>query len=157
MAEVAMPAKRDAGTIDLFSDYAPGPVVERFAPERVRAVRLGALLAQAVAETLREQSMPRAEIAKAMSDYLGERVTEAMLNQYSSQANDKHNIPAHRLVALAVVTGDARLLNALCGEVGLIAVPEKYEALMRRELAREAAEKLTREANAADAQWRAAR
>lgn len=117
-------------------------------------MNLGAVLARAVAETLREQTMPRGEIAAAMTEWLGERVTEAMLNQYASQANDKHNIPAHRLVALAVITKDARLLNALCAEAGLIAIPASFESLIRRELAKEAAEKLTREAQAADAQWR---
>lgn len=150
-------ARRDSCTIDLFAEYAPGPVVERFAPERIRAVKLGEVLARAVAETLRDHPNNRAEIAATMSEFLGERVTAAMLNQYASQANAQHNIPAHRLVALSVATGDDRLLNALCAEAGLIAIPTKYEALIRRELAKEAADKLTREAHAADAQWRSGR
>jgi hypothetical protein len=80
-----------------------------------------------------------------------------MLNQYTSPANDKHNIPAHRLIALAVVTNDARLLNALVAEADLICVGAKYEALIRREMAKEAKDRLDREITAADAQWRAGR
>jgi len=147
--------KRDLGTIDLFREYEPKPAVLRYAPERVRAATLGGQLARAIAETLRDQvTKSREALAAEMSEYLGERVTPAMLNQYASQANDKHNIPAHRLIALVVVTGDARLLNALLAEAGFVAVPEKYEALIRRELAKEAQAKLAREVEAADREWR---
>lgn len=150
--------RRDPHTIDLFREFEPPPVVERYDPERVRAASLPMLIARAISETLREHPEPRAEIAKAMTEYLGEPVTVAMLDKYASlAASSTHAIPAHRLVALAVVTGDARLINALVAQAGLICVGAKYEALVRRELAKEAQEKLAREIAAADAQWRAGR
>ena len=82
---------------------------------------------------------------------------EQMLDAYASQAREKHNIPTHRLVALAVVTGDIRLINALIADTNFIAVEARFESLIRRELAREARDRLDREINSADAQWKASR
>jgi hypothetical protein len=153
-----MAKRRDGSTLDLFRDFEPPAVVDRYAPERVRSYKVAGRIAAAVAETLKTCGRPRSEIARAMSDYLGERVSEAMLNQYAAPSAEGHTIPAHRLVALAVVTDDgSRLANALLADTGLIAVDGKYEALINRELADEAIEKLQRRRNAADAQWRSGR
>jgi hypothetical protein len=152
-----MTRRRDPETVDLFSEYTPRPVVERYAAERVRAARAGARIKRAVSEAMRESGRSRSELAKAMSDYLGESVTTGMLDQYASTANEGHNITAYRLVALLAVTGDLRLINALLSDTGAIAVDGKYEALIRREMAKEARDRLDREINAADAQWRAGR
>lgn len=152
-----MTKRRAIDNLDLFRDATPQPVVARHDPERVRAATLPMLLARAIAETLKDCGMTRAEVAEAMSSRLGETVTEAMLNKYASTASESHTIPAHRLIALTAVTGDARILNALLAEAGLIAIPEKYEALIRREMAKEALDKLNREIGAADAEWRASR
>lgn len=152
-----MSRRRDPATPDLFRDFAPPPVVARYEAERVRAATMSMRLARAVSEALRGCGRSRAVIAHLMSEWLGEPVSEAMLNAYSSGARDKHNIPAHRLIALAAVTRDARLINALLADTGLIAVDEKYEALIRREMAKEARERLDREIAAADATWRAGR
>lgn len=148
---------RDGGTLDLFRDYQPGPVVARYDEQLVRASNDRARLARAVAAALRSNNGDRAQVAKEVSEYLGERVSEAMLNRYASQGAEEHAIPAHRLIALAIVLGDARLINALLTETGLIAIDAKYEALIRREQAREAAARLQREAEAADAAWKASR
>jgi hypothetical protein len=149
--------RRDTATPDLFSDYLPKPVVERFAPERVRAARCSARIKQAVKEALKDAGRTREAIAASMSDYLGEPVSPNMLDQYTSGANENSNISAHRLVALYVVTGDIRLINALLADTDTIAVAGRYEALIRREMAKEARARLDREINAADAQWRAGR
>lgn len=146
----------DSATPDLFRDYTPAPVVQRFSQERVRAARTSTRIARAVAEAIKQSKLSRAQIAEAMSGD-GETVSTAVLNQYSSTANDRHNIPAHRLVALAVVTGDVRLLNAALEATPFVAVDARFEPLIRRELAKEAREKLDREIGAADAQWRAGR
>ena len=148
---------RDAGTLDMFRDYTPGPVVARYDEQLVRASNDRARLARAVAAALRVNNGDRAAIANEVSEYLGERVSEAMLNRYASQGAEDHAIPAHRLIALAIVLGDARLINALLTDTGLIAIDAKYEALIRREQARDAAARMQREAEAADAAWRASR
>lgn len=152
-----MTARRDRQTLDLFRDYAPAPVVPRFDPDTVKAYRLQGRLAKAVARTLDDAGRSRADVAKAMTEVLGEDVSKAMLDAYASQAKESHQISAARLAALVEVTGDARALNVLLADFGLIAVPDKYEALLRREAAREMRERIEREEQAADAEWRARR
>lgn len=101
--------------------------------------------------------MGRAEIAAAMSELLKTTVSKAMLDGYASQAREQHSISAVRLAALVAVTNDARALNALLEDTGLIVIPKRYEALLRREKARELRERAEREEQAADAEWKAKR
>lgn len=148
--------RRDTATTDLFRDYQPGPVVERFAPEQVQGWSLAVRLSKAISATLKETSVPRDEIARAMSEVLNDEISKTTLDAYASQAKE-HSISAVRLAALIEVTGDARALNALLENSGLIVVPQKYEALLRREKARELKERAEREEQAADAEWKAKR
>lgn len=150
-----MPPRRlDTLTTDLFRDYEPAPVVERFEHEAVKAWSLSGRLSKAVALTLDEAELGRAEIAAAMSEILKTTVSKSMLDQYAAQAKE-HSISAVRLAALIQVTGDVRALNALLEDCGLIVIPKKYEALLRRERAREIKHRAEREEQAADAEWRA--
>lgn len=152
-----MSRRRDGSTPDLFLEYRPAPVVERFSRERVRAAHCAGLIARAVAEAIKESRHNRETIARLMSEHLCESITIAMLDQYSSVANEKNNISAHRLAALFIVTGDIRLINAMLEGTGAIAVHAKYEFLIRREQAKEDRDRAEREMNTADAQWRAGR
>lgn len=152
-----MARRRDSLTADLFRDYKPEPVVERFDADAVQAWSLEGRLSKAVALTMDESGISRADIAAAMSDALKATVSKAMLDGYASQAREQHSISAVRLAALIEVTGDARALNVLLESSGLIVVPQKYEALLRREKARELRERAEREEQAADAQWKAQR
>lgn len=147
----------DKQTLDLFKDYVPAPVVPRFEEEVVRAFSPQGRLAKAVARTLEECGQSRDEIAAAISEILGERVSRSTLDAYASQAKESHQIPASRLAALVAVTGDPRPLNVLLNPHDLIVVPQKFEPLLRREAAREARERFEREEQAADAEWRARR
>lgn len=152
-----MATRRDRLTADLFRDYQPEPVVERFDAAAVQAWSLEGRLSKAVALTMDDAGMSRADLAKAMSDILKATVSRAMLDGYASQAREQHSISAARLAALIQVTGDARALNVLLEQSGLIVVPQKYEALLRREKARELRERAEREEQAADAEWKAKR
>jgi hypothetical protein len=152
-----MTRRRDSATPDLFNDYVPAPVVARFSQERVKAASCSARIARAVAEAIRESALSRAEIAAAMTAYLGERINAAMLDQYTSTANDKNNISAHRLIALLAVTSDVRIVNAALHETGFVAVDGRFEPLIYREMAKEARDRIDGEISAADAQWRASR
>jgi len=146
--------KRDRSTLDLFKDLEPTPVVPRFEDEEVRAWSPARTLSRAIALTLEEDGRTREEIAAALSDQVGEKVSKAMLDAYASQ--EKGNaISALRLIGLVAVTGDARALNLLLAEVGMIAVDAKYEALLRREMAEEAIQRMTAERDAAAAEWKA--
>lgn len=151
------PRRRDASTLDLFRDFTPQPVVARFEESSVRAGTLSARLSRAVSRCLDECGIPRDEVARRMSDFLGEKVPVSMLDAYASQAKTQHQISAIRLVALASVTGDERPLNALLNAADMIAVPLRYEALLKREKAKELREELDREIAAADAEWRSKR
>lgn len=148
------PRRRDTATIDLFRDFEPTPVVRRFDAEEIQAWTAARRLARAISAAL--EGFRREEVAAAMSEQLGETISKATLDAYASQEKP-HAIPAHRLAALYKATGDERLINALLNDLGLIAVPAKYEALLKRERARELKERLEREEQAADAQWRASR
>lgn len=151
-----MARKRDSLTGDLFRDYQPQPVVERFDADAVQSWSLAGRLSKAVGLTLAECEMDRKDVARAMSDFLKDEVSKASLDAFASQAKE-HSISALRLAALVAVTGDPRALNALLEDQGLIVVPQKYEALLRREKARELRERAEREEQAADAEWRAKR
>ncbi|UVK45336.1 hypothetical protein BPNPMPFG_000863 [Mesorhizobium sp. AR07] len=152
-----MSRRRDQLTADLFRDYRPEPVVERFDAAAVQAWSPEARLSKAVALTMDEAGMSRDEIAAAMSAALKATVSKATLDGYASQAREQHSISAVRLAALIEVTGDARALNVLLEHSGLIVVPQKYEALLRREKARELKDRAEREEQAADAEWKAKR
>lgn len=152
-----MSRRRDTLTIDLFKEYQPTAVVERFDGDEVKAWSLAGRLSKAIALTMEESGMARDEIAAAMSDITKTSISKASLDAYASQAKEQNQIPAVRLAALVTVTGDARALNVLLEEAGLIVIPKKYEALLKRERARELREQLEREERAADAEWRAKR
>lgn len=152
-----MSRRRDNLTIDLFKEYQPTAVVERFDGDEVKAWSLAGRLSKAIALTMEESGMARDEIAAAMSDITKASISKATLDAYASQAKEQNQIPAVRLAALVTVTGDARALNVLLEEAGLIVIPKKYEALLKRERARELREQLEREERAADAEWRAKR
>lgn len=147
--------KRDAFSLDLFRDYQPEPVVERFADDAVKAWSVAGRLSKAIALTIEDSGLSREDISQAMSDMTKTSVSKAMLDAYTSQAKEQNQISAVRLAALVAITGDARALNVLLEEAGLIAIPKKYEALLKRERARELRALLEREEQAADAEWRA--
>ncbi|SMH42165.1 hypothetical protein [Mesorhizobium australicum] len=149
--------RRDTFTQDLFRDYQPEPVVERFDAQAVQAWSISGRLSKAVALTMDESGMSRSEIAAEMTEMTKASVSKAMLDGYASQAREQHSISAVRLAALVAITGDARALNVLLADAGLVAVPQKYEALLRREMAREARERAARDEQAFDAEWRARR
>ncbi len=151
-----MKRPRDPFTVDLFSALPADPVVERFDARDVQSWSLAGRLSKSVSKALEECGTSRAEVAKAMAEWLKEDVSKATLDAYASQARD-NSISAMRLAALTKVTGDARPLNELLADVGLIVVPAKYEALLRREKARELRERAEREEQAADAEWKARR
>ncbi|PCJ57878.1 MAG: DNA transposition protein [Rhodospirillaceae bacterium] len=116
---------RDTDTLDLLDWQPPSPVV-RFSEKTVRAASLRDRIAKAVSATLTESSLSRAEISKSMSRWLGECVTKNMLDAYSSESRTDHNIPFIRIIALAVATQDARILQLAGDQMGHSIVPDHY-------------------------------
>jgi hypothetical protein len=151
-----MKRPRDTATLDLFRDAQTAPVVPRFDEAEVRAWSRARRVSRAIARTLEDDGRSREEIAAALSETIDEKVTRAMLDAYASPEKP-HAISALRLAGLIAVTGDPRALNTLLADMDLIVVPGKYEALLKRERARELKERAERDEQAADAEWRARR
>lgn len=113
--------------------WKPPEAVARFDRQRVRAASLGATITRAIAEALRDAAVAgfdREAIARGMSDFLGERVSKAMLDAYASQAREGHAISLVRFVALLAVTRDARLLQVAAEPAGLAVIDRKYVPLI---------------------------
>jgi len=115
----------DTHTLDLLS-WEATPIVEAFAPERVRTSSLRSKIARAVSEAMKDSDLSRAMIAIDMTDWLGEEVTENMVNAYASEARDRDTIPYLRLLALVHVTGDVRLLQMGAELMGHSVIENKY-------------------------------
>lgn len=117
--------RRDDDTLDLLS-WEPPQLVERYAQtDPVQATSVDQTIARAVSRTLKDDGRSRAEIAEAMGGYLGEDVSENMLNAYASQARDGHRISLERAIALVAVTQDARLVGELLIPLGYAVISER--------------------------------
>jgi hypothetical protein len=122
-----MAARRDVQTLDLLA-WEPPKLVVAIAPEMIKAPTFRDRLARAVAIVLTESDIPRATIAKRMSEFLGEDISLNMLNAYASQARTDQTIPAVRLAALTQATGDVRALQLLLDPIDYAAVEKRYVA-----------------------------
>lgn len=71
-----------------------------------------------VGSVLASDGRAREVIAAQMSVLLGEDVSRAMLDAYSSPARTEHKVPFSRLMALIAVTGRHDLLDPLMREIG---------------------------------------
>lgn len=126
---------RDPYTADLLSWRPPEPVV-KFDAVQVRAATLDQRLCKAMVLALKECRMDRGIVAERMSDFLGEKVSLAMLNAYVAPGRPTHVISIVRFAALVHVTQDRRLLELLAELFGWSVVDERYaDAIKEVELA----------------------
>jgi hypothetical protein len=79
---------------------------------------LDRLIAGGVARALRDDARTREEVARAMSELLGEDVTRFMLDAYASEARDNHNISAGRFLALIAATSRHDILDHVLRRIG---------------------------------------
>ena len=115
-----------------------------FDERAVRGASLDARISRAVSVAMRECGKPRKQLAREMSAYLGEEISQPMLDAYASVARDGHRIPAARLLALVHATGDRRLLQLLAEPMGWAVVEKKHLVLIELAAAREQEEALRR-------------
>ena len=73
---------KDTLTPDMFLDWIPPKVAVGFEPNAIQGDRLASRISRAVAKALKECDRTREEIASAMSDRLGHKVTAATLDAY---------------------------------------------------------------------------
>lgn len=98
---------------------------------------LDSQIARQVSQALREarkDERSRGDVAKAMSDYLGRDVSEAMLNKWSAEASNQHRIPLDAFIALIEATGANDLAGFVPRLFGFTAVPERYAAIIELHL-----------------------
>jgi hypothetical protein len=76
------------------------------------------LISSAVSRCLKEDQSDRGEQAATLSYLLGEEVSVATLDSYTSEARRDRKIPASRLFALIAMTRRFDILDAVLREVG---------------------------------------
>lgn len=133
--------RRDKGTLDLLDWQPPEPAV-RFEAALVRGATLGARICRAMAVALDECEASREDVAERMSEYLGVKVSKAMIDAYVSEARDTHTINIVRFAALVHATKDWRLLSLLPELFGFAVIDERYVSLIRAVQIREKAAEL---------------
>jgi len=98
-------------SMDLFVD----------APERPGrlgcAVEIAATMAQAI-ERARTRGLDRSDIVARMGHHLGERLSEATLNGYTSQAHGEREISLRRAMAFDAALGEDVLLGLYAEKLG---------------------------------------
>jgi hypothetical protein len=142
------PAIAGKGQMELL-DWQPPSPTRRFDDNRVRSSKLKDRLALAVAATLKDadgRGLYREEIARKMSDFLGERVSTNMLNAYASQAREDHAISVPRLMALVHATGDQRLLELIAEPLGFAVVERRFLQVIELAAVQSKADELDRRA-----------
>lgn len=135
---------RCSDTGDLLG-WVPSQPVKAFDPSRVRAASLGAQIARGVSESLKSAGRSREQIAREMSEYLGESVTTNVIDKYASEAAAEHVINVVRFVALLHATRDRRLLQMIAEPFGWAVIEERHVDAIALAEALEAKEELERE------------
>lgn len=75
-------------------------------------------VASAVARILKDEERDRYDVAAAMSRILDADVSKSMLDKYSSESSEEHNISFGRGLALIAATGRYDVLEALVRKIG---------------------------------------
>lgn len=125
------PKRRDLDTMDLFRDYQPPEVAARFGPDIARGGTLDVRIANVLSEAMTRSGKPRAQIAAEMSDWLGQRISENMLDQYASPARRDQKITLERFIALIEATGCHELIGFVAEPSGFVAVPGRYAEIIQ--------------------------
>jgi len=79
---------------------------------------LDRVVASAVSSVLKEDPRSRFEVAGGVSSLLDDDVSKAMLDAYSAEAKETHNISVARFLALIAETQRFDILDALCKRIG---------------------------------------
>ena len=79
---------------------------------------LDKIVASAVGRILKEDPRSRYEVAAGVSALLADDVSKAMIDAYSAEAKDGHNVSFARFLALIAETQRYDVLDALCHRIG---------------------------------------
>ena len=95
--------------------------------EAAELVHFEKLVSSAVARCLREDSRSREVRASGLSQLVGETVSVAMLDSYTSEARREHKVPASRFLVLIAMTRRFDILDAVLRDIGGKAL-DRHEA-----------------------------
>lgn len=147
-------SRHDSATLDLLSwepKVAPAPTGVDVEPDpRPDGKDLGDRISLAVAKALRDCDLPREEIARRMTRFLGERVSVHSLNGYASQAREDQQISFVRALALCHALERLELLDLGAKAIGAAVVHHKYLPAIESAIQRDRAKDLRREAEEAE-------
>lgn len=110
--------KRDPAQLDLWLE----PVFPtRTATQSIDISRFRAKLKRAMAQAIRECPYDRATIAARMAQYLGlPTVSKAMIDAYTAESKDSHDISVARFKGFVHATGAVWLWDMIVSEDGLL-------------------------------------
>lgn len=74
---------------------------------------------QALAQDLRESRLSRAQIADELSKLSGRSINESHLDAYAAESKAGYRFPAELIPVWVKVTGSRRVIDLVCGELGL--------------------------------------
>lgn len=77
----------------------------------------------AVSADIKACPFSRYQIAARMSELTGQEITESMLNNWTAESHEKHNMPCKFLPVFVVATGGRRAFECLSRRSGLFALP----------------------------------
>ena len=149
-------ARKDNFTLDLL-DWQPPKVVLGYDAHETRGGTLDATIARAVSLALRNCDKTRPEIAKAMSDQLGRRISKDMLDAWASLAREGNRIPLDAFAALVGATDEIDLLGLIPAMFGYAVVPERYTEIIELHLIEDKRAELDRRAAALTARVKGGR
>ncbi|MGQ3074371.1 MAG: DNA transposition protein [Ferrovibrionaceae bacterium] len=144
----------DSTTLELLA-WQPAPVAVTYDEPEIRAASIAARYCRAMKLALDRCGRSRADIAAAMSEYLGEAVTENMLNRYLSEAAEDHTINVIRFEALIHATEQWELLAVQPERFGFAVIPAKYLHLIEAIQLEEKAAEMARRAELAKRKFQA--
>lgn len=98
------------------------------------ANRIARVISRALRDARDDRGLSRAEIATRMSDELGRKVTQELLDKYASEASENNRIPLDAFIALIDATGAHELLGFIPELLGFVVVPKHYKALIDLQL-----------------------
>lgn len=81
-------------------------------------------------DAIKKSPKKRQQIAEELTVALGVRITEAMLNAYTSATHDRYRWPLAWTCAFSKITGDTRLVTALGECLGLMVCDEQERLLL---------------------------
>lgn len=132
--------RRDDRTLDLLS-WEPPEVAVGYAEDVAGRGPLENRIARVISRALRDAAddggLTREAIAKAMTASLGRPVSRAMLDKWTSEGSTEHRIPLDAYIALVEATGAVDLVGFIAEQFGLVAIPERYQAIVELHLVEE--------------------